>query len=158
MRPLLLCGLVVLVSSPLVAQRSKRGCPDTPADSVSRGLPVYQACQVDREARPRGIQPRLDWTPPVSDLRDGSCYRADYQFVVDTLGVPEIETIRDVAANNASFEQAVKDVIPRLRYEPAQLRGAPVRQIVAYSQTVAVRRVVSSSPYAGPPSSRPPRC
>jgi len=158
MRLLLFCGLVVLASSPLAAQRGRRGCPDLPTDSLSSGPLVYKACQVDREAKPRGIAPRLDWSPPLNELRDGGCFRAEYEFVVDTLGVPEPGTVRDVSVNNSSFGEAVKDVIPRLRYEPARLRGAPVRQTVAYKQTVGVRRVVSSSPYAPPPSSRPPLC
>ena len=84
--------------------------------------------------------------------------RADFKFVVDTLGVPEVETIRDVTATNMGFQQAVRDVIPRLRYEPALLNGAPVRQMVAYQQTVGVRVVMSSSPSGRPSSSRPPRC
>jgi len=157
-RPILLCALVALASSPLAAQRSRRACPDTPVDSIPSGKPVYQACQVDREAKERGFTPRMDWTPPVGDLRDGSCFRADFEFVVDTLGVPEVGTIHDIRVTDASLQEAVRDVIRRLRYEPAQLKGGPVRQVVAYSQTVAVRRVVTSSRNATPPSSRPPRC
>ena len=158
MRPLFLIGLVVLTSSPVAAQRSKRRCPDTPVDSMPSGVLVYQACQVDREARQRGSGPRPEWTPSTSELRDGGCMRADFKFVVDTLGVPEVETIRDVTATNMGFQQAVRDVIPRLRYEPALLNGAPVRQMVAYQQTVGVRVVMSSSPSGRPSSSRPPRC
>lgn len=158
MRLLFLCALVALTSSPLAAQRSKRGCPDTPADSVPSGMRVYQACQVDRAARLRWTAPHPNWTPSVSSIRDGSCYHADFQFVVDTVGVPEVETIRELGATDASFQQAVKDVIPRLQYEPAQLGGAPVRQIVAYHESVAVRRVVSSSGSGGAPAVRPPGC
>ncbi|MBI5600811.1 MAG: hypothetical protein HY944_04525 [Gemmatimonadetes bacterium] len=84
--------------------------------------------------------------------------RADFTFVVDTLGVPDPLTIRDVTATSIDFQQAVRDVIPRLRYEPAQLNGAPVRQIVAYRQSVGIRVVISSSPSGRPPTSRPPRC
>lgn len=158
MRPLLLCALVALTSSPLVAQRSKRGCPDVAADSAAGRVPTYLACQVDREAKPRGTAPRLDWTPAAGELRDGNCFRADFQFVVDTLGIPEFATIRDVGATNAGFQQAVRDVIPRLRYFPAQLNGVPVRQLVAYRLSAGTRVVVRSSPSSSPSSSRPPRC
>ena len=158
MRPLFLIALVVLTSSPVAAQRSKRRCPDALVDSSAGGVPVYQACQVDREARQRGNAPRLEWTPPAGSLRDGSCFRADVRFVVDTLGVPEVATIRDVTVSNVDFEQAVRDVIPRLRYEPAQLNGARVRQIVTYQQSAAVRVISGSSPSGRPSSSRPPRC
>ena len=84
--------------------------------------------------------------------------RADFTFIVDTLGIPDVETIRDVTATNVDFQQAVRDVIPRLRYEPALLNGAPVRQMIAYKQSVGVRIVISSSPSGRPSSSRPPRC
>jgi hypothetical protein len=157
-RPLFLLALVVLTSTPVAAQRSKRKCPDTAVDSTPGGVPTYQACQVDREARQRGSAPRVEWTPPTSELRDGSCMSADFTFVVDTLGIPEIATIRDITATNMGFQQAVRDVIPRLRYEPATLQGARVRQIVAYRQSVAIRVVSSSSPSGRPSSARPPRC
>ena len=158
MRPLLLCALVVLMTGPLAAQRAKRGCPEISADSVAGGVAVYVACQVDREAKPRGMAPRLEWTPSTSEVRDGACFRAEYQFVVDTLGIPEVATIRDVGANSANFQQAVRDAIPRLRYAPAMLDGLPVRQRVSYQQSAAIRAVVSSSPSSRPSASRLPRC
>lgn len=154
----LLCAIAALMTSPLAAQRAKRGCPEISADSVAGGVAVYLACQVDREAKPRGIAPRIDWTPPASELRDGSCFRADYQFVVDTLGIPDLRTIRDVGATNSGFQQAARDAIPRLRYSPALRNGAPVRQLVSYTQSAAIRRIITSSPAGSPPSTRPPRC
>jgi hypothetical protein len=157
MRLFCLCAFAVLVTNPLGAQRSKRGCPEIAPDSVPGGNTVYLACQVDREAKPRGFAPRVDWSPPTSDIRDGSCFRADYEFVVDTLGIPELGTIRDVGATNSGFQQAARDAIPRLRYSPALRNGTPVRQLVSYSQSVGIRRVISSSPSGGPPP-RPPRC
>jgi hypothetical protein len=148
----------LLTTSPLAAQRGKRGCPEIAADSVTGGVAVYLACQVDREAKPRGIAPRFDWTPPRSEFREGACFRTEFQFVVDTLGIPEIATVRDVDATNAGFQQAVRDAIPLLRYSPALFNGLPVRQLVSYKQSVAMRVVVSSSPSSRPPTSRPPRC
>ena len=158
MRLLSLCAFAALMTSPLAAQRAKRGCPEVSVDSVQGSVPLYLACQVDREAKPRGIAPRLDWTPPLSGVRDGTCFRADFQFIVDTLGIPEFATIRDIGATNAGFQQAVRDAIPRLRYSPALLNGLPVRQLVSYQQSAAMRVVVSSSPSSRPPASRPPRC
>ncbi|MHB1097696.1 MAG: hypothetical protein ACYC3F_16175 [Gemmatimonadaceae bacterium] len=158
MKPLLLCTLMLLISSPLGAQRAKRGCPDITADSATGGVAAYLACQVDREAKPRGIAPRFDWTPSSSELRDGACFRAEFQFVVDTLGIPDIATVRDAGATNANFQQAMRDAIPRLRYSPAMLKGSPVPQLVTYKQSVAIRTMVSSSPSSRPTPSRPPRC
>ncbi|MDP1858904.1 MAG: hypothetical protein Q8K82_09545 [Gemmatimonadaceae bacterium] len=158
MRLLLLCAFTVVMSSPLVAQRAKRGCPEISVDSVQAGEPVYLACQVDREAKPRGIAPRIDWSPSPSELRDGSCFRAEYQFVVDTLGIPDVRTVRDVGSTTSSFQQAARDAIPRLRYSPALRNGTPVRQLVSHTQSAAIRRVITSSPAGSPPSTRPPRC
>jgi len=155
-----LVALLFIGSTSLAAQQNKRGCPDMPSDTSSKSRPVYEACQVDQEARQRGSSPRVEWQPPSADLRNGACYSADFRFVVDTLGAPELESIVEVGGFDESFRQAVKDVIPRLRYEPAKLKGAPVRQIVAYKQSAAMRVVVSSSPIGGrpPSSSRPPNC
>ena len=158
MRPILLFALVWLMSSPLGAQRAKRGCPEISADSATGAVAAYLACQVDREAKPRGIAPRFDWTPSTSELRDGACFRAEFQFVVDTLGIPEVATVRDAGATNANYQQAVRDVIPRLRYSPAMLKGSPVPQLVTYKQSAAIRTSVSSSPSSRPTPSRPPRC
>lgn len=158
MRPLLLCAFVALVTGPLAAQRPKRGCPEITADSVTGGAVAYLACQVDREAKPRGMAPRLEWTPARSEVRDGACFRAEFQFVVDTLGIPEVATILDVGANSADFQQAARDAIPRLRYSPALRNGSPVRQFVSHQQSAAIRAVVSASPSSRPSASRPPRC
>jgi len=155
MRPLFLCALSVLWCSPLLAQSSKKGCPDLPSDSIPAGQRVYLPCHVDREAKPRGLAPRIDFTPPAGGLRDGSCYRAEFEFVVDTLGFPELATIRAVSANNAAFRQAVQDAIPRLRYDPARRADVLVRQLVTYKQIAEVR--VTTSPFGGA-GARPPRC
>lgn len=158
MRRRLVIALMFLTPVALHAQRSKRGCPDATTDSLPVALRVYQPCQVDREAKQRGASPRLDWTPPLGDLRDGGCFRAEFQFVVDTLGMPEDATAREVSSNNTGFAQAVRDAIPRLRYEPARLAGGPVRQLVTHRQTVGMRVVVGTPGSAMAPSARPPRC
>ena len=84
--------------------------------------------------------------------------RADFTSIVDTLGVPEVQTIRDLTTTNVDFQEAVRDVIPRLRYQPALLNGAPVRQMVTYQQSAALGVVGRSWPGGRPSSLRPPRC
>lgn len=158
MKPVLLCAFAVLLTCPLGAQRASRGCPAIAADSAAGSAPVYLACQVDREAKPRGIAPRPDWTPSQGEVRDGACFRAEFQFVVDTVGMPEVATIHDGSATSANFQQAVRDAIPRLRYSPAMRDGMPVRQLVSYKQLVGIRAMSSSSPSGRPTTSRPPRC
>jgi len=156
MRPSFLFAISVLWCAPLVGQGSKKGCPDLPADSIPAGQRIYVACQVDREAKPRGAALRLDFTPPAGGLRDGSCYRAEYEFVVDTLGFADLGTVREVSSNSADFGQALRDAIPRLRYDPARRADTLVRQLVTYKQMAGVR--VVSSAFGTAPRARPPRC
>ena len=56
--------------------------------------------------------------------------RVVVRFVVDTLGLVERETVVVREASHARFENAVRDVIPRMRFTPAQLNGHPVRMLV----------------------------
>src|SRR5262245_32228184 len=56
--------------------------------------------------------------------------RVVLRFVVDTLGLVERETVVVREASHARFENAVRDVLPRMRFTPAQLDGHPVRMLV----------------------------
>ena len=56
--------------------------------------------------------------------------RVVVRFVVDTLGLVEHESIVVREASHARFENAVRDVLPRMRFTPAQLDGHPVRMLV----------------------------
>lgn len=52
------------------------------------------------------------------------------QFVVDTSGRADIATLRILQSDHALFSDAVKAVLPRLRFAPAEVRGVKVRQLV----------------------------
>ena len=56
--------------------------------------------------------------------------RVVVRFVVDTLGLVEHESVVVREASHARFENAVRDVLPRMRFTPAQLDGRPVRMLV----------------------------
>ena len=56
--------------------------------------------------------------------------RVVVRFVVDTLGLVEHESVVVREASHARFENAVRDVLPRMRFTPAQLDGHPVRMLV----------------------------
>lgn len=158
MRILLLCLGAVILGAPLEAQKSKRRCSGSAIDSLAPGERVYRDCEVDRVAKPRGVVPRVQWTPVSTPTSVPMCYRAEFEFVVDTLGVPDATTIRRVSSTDASFELAVREQIDLMRYEPAQLEGRRVRQLVVHQSKVAVARVVTSSPSAAPPRMRAPLC
>lgn len=126
---LILLGLT-LVSTPLSAQRARRGCEKTPVDSSVAGAPLYRACHVDQAARPAGRQPQPAFVPQGSEIRDGACFRASFEFVVSAVGVPEVATITQLSSTSARYAAAAQAVIPQMRYRPAILDGQPVRQVV----------------------------
>jgi len=150
-------GLTLLAST-ASAQRGGRRCADTPVDSSTAGEPIYHACHVDRVARERGDGPDINWSPGAGETRNGACFRAEFEFVVDTLGVPELGTVRVVSSSNMSFTQAVQASLPAVRYTPARLGERPVRQMVTYRRSVGLLVTVQPMGSSRAPSARPPRC
>jgi protein TonB len=55
------------------------------------------------------------------------------QFVVDTTGKADVSTFEVVKSTNESFTAAVKDVLPRMRFYPAEVGGKKVKQLVEQS-------------------------
>lgn len=157
MRPAALALLILLsaIVARADAQASRRGCPAVTVDSTADTLPVFVACQVDRAVRQRGRTPRIQWQPSPGDIEPGACFFAEFEFVVDTLGLPEPLTIKALRTNNPSFESAVLEVVEVLRYEPARRGGAKVRQVTTFRQTAAMMVQVSTGPV--PSASGSPR-
>ena len=52
------------------------------------------------------------------------------QFVVDTTGRVEKESVHVLEASHARFENAVRDVLPRLRFRAAEIGDSKVRMLV----------------------------
>jgi hypothetical protein len=149
-----LCAASALLQACAHASSAAAPCALEPGDSVySKSAAVYRPCAVERKAQSTStdIHPDLS-AMPAQTGRGSRCYSADIEFVVDPRGVPEAATARVVRTNNQDFADAWLKVLPRLRYDPAMLKGEPVRQIVtehwaAATSTVLVR---AGSP---PPSS-----
>ena len=139
MRSLLLSITLICLAAPTSAQRRAVRCTGTPIDPLVVAGPVYRDCDVDRPANLRGTAPQPAFTPATAEARDGRCFRAEFQFVVDTLGVPDLATLQAVSANHTGYAEAVRSTLTGLRYEPARLDGRPVRQIVVYRQSMAIR-------------------
>ena len=55
------------------------------------------------------------------------------QFVVDTTGHADPSTFEVVQSSDKSFSEAVKDVLPRMRFFPAEVGGRKVKQLVEQS-------------------------
>ena len=151
MRNLLLSITLVCLASPGSAQQRSVRCSGTPIDPLVVVGPVYRDCDVDRPAQLRGSPPLPVWTPRGADLVDGRCLKAEFQFVVDTLGAPDLSTLQAITASHAGYAEAVRATLAGLRHEPARLEGRPVRQIVVYRQSMVVRVSTSGQRGVRPP-------
>jgi TonB family protein len=52
------------------------------------------------------------------------------QFVVDTMGHVEAASFKLITVSHLPFGEAVREVVPGMRYNPAEVRGTKVRQLV----------------------------
>ena len=130
---------VVLFAGPLQAQRKDRKCGGEPRDTAVGRLTVFRECEVDVAARVTS-ELRPNFRPATTAAN--RCYRAELEFVVDTLGHPETATAQVVSGNDADFTQAVLAALPTLRYDPAKHEGQPVRQRVRYKSSLGTKVVV----------------
>ena len=62
------------------------------------------------------------------------------QFVVKSDGKADMDTFKVLKTTNELFTQAVKNVLPRMHFSPAQIGGKPVNQLVQQSFQFAVPR------------------
>ncbi len=62
------------------------------------------------------------------------------QFVVKADGKADVETLKILKSTNELFSQAVKNNLPRMRFNPALIGGKPVNQLVQQSFVFNVPR------------------
>ena len=62
------------------------------------------------------------------------------QFVVSSGGKADMDSFKVLKSTNELFTQAVKNVLPRMRFSPAMIGGKPVNQLVQQSFQFAVPR------------------
>ena len=138
----MLCCITVMVVAACasggggVAAGEVGGCTLRTADSLFVGVvPVFRECAVDRKARLTSPAVTLDYPQPM----DG-CHRAVIEFVVGLDGLAEVATARVVETNSERLAVALLESLPYRRYDPAQIDGLPVRQIVREERLVGPRR------------------
>ncbi len=157
--------LLACASSSLQAQSTKARCADSSIDSMNLSSVVYDECHVEKKAKLRGNGQRPQFSPNTGGAGP-SCYRATFEFVVDTTGKPELATVRRVSSTDQSYADAVEAMLGTLLYEPARLKNTSVRQVARYESRLALRSVVVSSSRGsvpggipgGRPESRRPNC
>jgi len=62
------------------------------------------------------------------------------QFVVASSGKADMDSFKVLRSTNELFTQAVKSVLPRMKFSPAMIGGKPVNQLVQQSFQFAVPR------------------
>lgn len=110
--------------------------PERLAAGWTTAGPVFRSCEVDQEAKPVGAVPVIKWLPPTSSDR---CNIALVEFVVDTMGVPEVQGARVVRATNPEFGLLQLKSVPARRYSAATRAGIAVRQVVREPAMMLVR-------------------
>jgi outer membrane biosynthesis protein TonB len=62
------------------------------------------------------------------------------EFVVDSMGRPDVRRVRIVASDDPAFCAATRDAIARTRYFAAEVRGRKVAQLVEQSFIFRITR------------------
>ncbi len=68
------------------------------------------------------------------------------QFVVDTLGAPDVNSIKVLRSSHVMFTTAVTTAIPNMRFVPAGLNGRKVKQLVQQPFVFAIQRKEGDPP------------
>lgn len=98
-----------------------------PAQSAS---PVYAGDDIDsppRLANPTRTARLVADSYPSQMRRSGVAGQAQLQFVVDTAGRVEPESIEVVLASGPAFAVAARNVLPKFEFTPGRAHGQRVR-------------------------------
>jgi protein TonB len=99
---------------------------------------TYFEFQVEKPAEMLQESPKPKY-PSVLES-SGIAGEVQAQFVVNSSGKADTESFKVLKSTNELFTQAVKNVLPRMRFSPAMIGGKPVNQLVQQSFQFAVPR------------------
>jgi len=99
---------------------------------------TYFDFQVERPASMLDDSPKPRY-PAVLES-SGIAGEVQAQFVVGTDGKADMGSFKVLKTTNELFSAAVRAVLPRMRFSPAQIGGKPVNQLVQQSFMFAVPR------------------
>jgi len=99
---------------------------------------TYFEFQVEKPAEMLPESPKPKY-PSVLES-SGIAGEVQAQFVVNTQGKADLDQFKVLKSSNELFTQAVKNVLPRMRFSPAMIGGKPVNQLVQQSFQFAVPR------------------
>ena len=99
---------------------------------------TYFEFQVEKPAEMLQDSPKPKY-PSVLES-SGIAGEVQAQFVVNSSGKADMGEFKVLKSTNELFTQAVKNVLPRMRFSPAMIGGKPVNQLVQQSFQFAVPR------------------
>ncbi|HEY1952837.1 MAG TPA: energy transducer TonB [Gemmatimonadaceae bacterium] len=99
---------------------------------------TYFEFQVEKPAEMLQDSPKPKY-PTVLES-SGISGEVQAQFVVRNDGKADVDSFKVLKTTNELFTQAVKTVLPRMHFSPAQIGGKPVNQLVQQSFQFAVPR------------------
>ncbi len=99
---------------------------------------TYFEFQVEKPAEMLAESPKPKY-PSVLES-SGIAGEVQAQFVVSSSGKADLDSFKVLKSSNELFTQAVKNVLPRMRFSPAMIGGKPVNQLVQQSFQFAVPR------------------
>jgi protein TonB len=99
---------------------------------------TYFEFQVEKPAEMLSESPKPKY-PSVLES-SGIAGEVQAQFVVNSTGKADMDSFKVLKSTNELFTQAVKNVLPRMRFSPAMIGGKPVNQLVQQSFQFAVPR------------------
>ena len=102
--------------------------PKPASPTLTQGVGVYFEFQVEKPAAPRaGNRP-----PKYPDelRKAGVEGQVLAQFVVDTLGIPNVRSFKVLRSTDPQFTASVREALADFRFHPAEVGGRPVRQLV----------------------------
>ena len=99
---------------------------------------TYFEFQVEKPAEMLADSPKPKY-PSVLES-SGIAGEVQAQFVVSLSGKADMDLFKVLKSTNELFTQAVKNVLPRMKFSPAMIGGKPVNQLVQQSFQFAVPR------------------
>ncbi len=105
---------------------------------VANANQTYFEFQVEKPAEMLSDSPKPKY-PSVLES-SGIAGEVQAQFVVSSSGKADMDSFKVLKSTNELFTQAVKNVLPRMKFSPAMIGGKPVNQLVQQSFQFAVPR------------------
>ncbi|MES2521838.1 MAG: M56 family metallopeptidase [Gemmatimonadota bacterium] len=117
-------AVTTVVSPGTSARAQSASAPGAPvANGAQRMLPGSSGPAYPADLRSAGIEGRVL-----------------VQFVLNADGTPDMNTLKVLKTDHAGFEQAVRDALPKMRFEPATVEGKAVRQLLQYPFQFSLNR------------------